>query len=51
MRHPWAALILAALLVGGCLATNDDRLGTNRDDHSPAPDAPPAAMPSHNSTQ
>jgi hypothetical protein len=46
----WAVVAVAAVLLAGC-ATNYDRQGANRDDNSPAAGAPPAAKPSHNSSQ
>jgi outer membrane biogenesis lipoprotein LolB len=49
-RSHWAVVAVAALLIAGC-ATTYDRQGANRDDNSPAADAPSAAKPSHNSTQ
>ena len=45
-----ASVAISVLSIAGC-ATTYDRQGANRDDNSPAADAPSAAKPSHNSTQ
>ncbi len=43
------AFALAMVLLAGCMMSEYDRQGINRDDRSPATDSPPSALPSHNS--